>query len=286
MHLRDRLAPELAAAFRAILVRRRSVSAKVDRAIRATGGIDACSRDLAADLLTALYTSAFKPESASELAVTAGTPYIASLCSHRSEDYERENGLLSQWRGYGGESGFCLVFDTKGLADMLGAEFDTFGYTHLNMGEAHYASPDKSMAALFPSLFDCCEKILLSLLKGEAVVSDAIKEFFPASTLVKHQAFREEREVRIVGIPITEPMRQLITKENPGVGVRASRPEVSPEPPNPKRYIELFKGSCATLPIKRLIVGPSSVQATKVEMAKRLSAGRFEVIPSGTPYKG
>jgi hypothetical protein len=49
-------------------------------------------------------------------------PFIASFCSHTTDQsYEQENGLLSQWRGYGNDGGFCIVFDTAALLTLLEA---------------------------------------------------------------------------------------------------------------------------------------------------------------------
>ncbi len=51
-------------------------------------------------------------------------PYICSFCNHAGDnEYERNNGLLSQWRGYGGEGRFALVFDTSGLDRLLSCEW-------------------------------------------------------------------------------------------------------------------------------------------------------------------
>jgi hypothetical protein len=51
-------------------------------------------------------------------ASTLADPFIASFCSHANDQsYEKENGLLSQWRGYGNE--FCIVFDTAVLVTLL-----------------------------------------------------------------------------------------------------------------------------------------------------------------------
>src|ERR1035437_2528169 len=51
VHLRERLEPELAAAFRAVLQRRRRVSAKLDRVIAQSGGLNKCAADLGSDLI-------------------------------------------------------------------------------------------------------------------------------------------------------------------------------------------------------------------------------------------
>jgi hypothetical protein len=48
-------------------------------------------------------------------------PYVVSFCAHNTE-YERQNGLLSQWRGYGRDSGYALVFETSALEGLMAQE--------------------------------------------------------------------------------------------------------------------------------------------------------------------
>lgn len=284
MHLKSRLRPELVASLRAILTRRRRRSALLDRELGRYGGIVKCANELAADLLSSFYRSAFLENNDDPLSDTAGTAYIASFCTHTHEPYERENGLLSQWRGYGGEDGFCLVFDTQDLGRMLGAEFNSFAYTHLNLSPAIYADASLMVATRFPALLEACELIVDSILSGTPAVGDGFEQFFAAATLVKHEAFKDEREVRVVGIPITERMRAMILPERPSVEIAPRRPELVAS--NSKRFIELFQGSGRPLPIKRVIVGPSRNQAASVAFADRVSGGRFAVVPSATPFKG
>jgi hypothetical protein len=62
-----------------------------------------------------------------------------SFCSHSGDQsYEREHGLLSQWRGYGKEGGFCLVFDSAALWQLLEQERSSFFYAYTDLQEAHY----------------------------------------------------------------------------------------------------------------------------------------------------
>jgi hypothetical protein len=284
-HLRNRLRPELIERFQAIL-RRRRINAEIDAAIRETGGMNKAATDLADDLIRSFYSSAFAEEDLGGTSVTAGAPFIASLCTHRAEDYESTNGLLSQWRGYAGQAGFCLVFDTAKLAQMLGREFDRGSYTHLNLNSVHYAFPATTVAALFPDLVATCEAFVESALSREPALGDGIAQFFAAATLLKHRAFHEEREVRIVAIPMSDRMRELVEKEHPGVKLGPAKPILSIGEAATKRYIELFRDATDPLPIKRVIVGPSRNQAELVDLAQAISAGRFDVIPSETPFKG
>ncbi len=50
-----------------------------------------------------------------------GAPYVTSF-STPSNKYDAAHGLLSQWREYG-RDGYCLIFDTAALTQMLGTDF-------------------------------------------------------------------------------------------------------------------------------------------------------------------
>lgn len=63
--------------------------------------------DITGNFVEAMFAAAFKGEIIEPLA----EPYITSFCAHSpNRSYERENGLLSQWRAYGGDERYCIVF--------------------------------------------------------------------------------------------------------------------------------------------------------------------------------
>ena len=79
-------------------------------------------------------------------ALSFGEPFIASFCSHAADQvYERDHGLLSQWRGYGGDGGVSIVFDTSGLGDLLKKEWYSNYWTHLNISPVSYATDGLSV---------------------------------------------------------------------------------------------------------------------------------------------
>jgi hypothetical protein len=287
IYLRDRLEHELAERYKMILRSRRRASARLDRAIAETGGLVRSAESVAADLVNSFYKSAFNPEDDAEISATASTPFIASLCTHTDEPYERENGLLSQWRGYGRTSGFCLVFDTLALAQMLGREFDAAAYSHLNLSSTHYPADNIKIAELYPELFATCDEFLYSVLKNRPELGDGIEQFFAAATLLKHPAFHEEREVRIVGMPMTERMIAIVRAEHPDATLGA-RKTVYPTAmaPEQRRFIKLFEGGQEPLPIKRVIVGPSTSQTEMMEWARSICGPAIDVVASRTPFRG
>ena len=61
-------------------------------------------------------------------------PYLFSL-SAPFLDKVRSAGLLSQWRGYGGDGGYALVFDPAGLDALLKEEEESFAYQYVQWGD-------------------------------------------------------------------------------------------------------------------------------------------------------
>jgi hypothetical protein len=48
-------------------------------------------------------------------------PYLTSFCGVANSVIS-ESGLLSQWRGYGIDGGYAIVFDTKALKALVAQE--------------------------------------------------------------------------------------------------------------------------------------------------------------------
>jgi hypothetical protein len=218
---------------------------------------------MARDFVKSLYASTFERDDP-QFAVDA---YTTSFSTHAADTpYERENGLESQWKFYA-HDGFCLVFDTDKLGDLLGAEFDRLDFTHLNLEDVRYLR----YGARLPDYFDFIEPALQVV--AEQIFRRFQKqkmgtiEFLRCATLLKRSEFRGEREVRIVAIPGAPGYQEQGAREYPDVFVK--RPIAAIEDA-PKRHITLFAGAEAKLPIKRVIVGPSERQAENAEFAQSI----------------
>lgn len=57
--------------------------------------------------------------------------YVASLCN--PSDQAPDHGLLSQWRGYGQDGGYAVVFDRAGLSAALEHEQEKWFYNFLTI---------------------------------------------------------------------------------------------------------------------------------------------------------
>jgi hypothetical protein len=166
------------------------------------GGPKALAKLHAHALINSFYRVAFTGLGVEAMAV----PYIASFCSHASDQsYEQHNGLLSQWRGYGGQGGCCLVFDTRRLVDLILKESEAFYWVAIGIDDVTYATPDVVVVEKYSALIQEFVRLLEGGIRRQTnwmPASEAgVTGFIEAATRFKHQGFREEREVRIVTIP-------------------------------------------------------------------------------------
>lgn len=220
--------------------------------------------------------------------------YVTSFCT-ASDGWVSQNGLLSQWRGYGQDGGYAIVFDTKRLDSLLRNDA---GHYHdseetLVFGGVQY---DEGIEGLS---FVCDEQILRHVRRvGDSFAAclrqekswedyEAFDSIAVLSTLWKHRGFKEEREVRIVaGEPSPKIQRELASE----VTTPFRRIYAFPRNGIVVPCIHLFEGQkLETLPIRRIIVGPhlDKVQRKKaVEVLLQNHGIDAEVTVSATPFRG
>jgi hypothetical protein len=193
--------------------------------------------------------------------------YTISFSTHSADTpYERENGLESQWQLYA-RDGFCLVFDTKNLADLLANEFDRYDFTHLNLEDVRYEADGLALREYFDFIDPALRAAVDQYFKGYERQEMATVEFLRCATLFKRAAFREEREVRVVAIPGAPGYQEQSIVEYPEVFVKKPLPTIYEKP---RRHISLYGGATVKLPIKRVIVGPSRQQQDNANFARSL----------------
>jgi len=204
----------------------------------------------ARDFVESLYGATFDKRSD----LTAMDAFMISFSTHAAEgDVEREHGIWSQWRDYAGLDGFCIVLETAALGRMLGEEMDSRYWAHLMLDLVRYG--DRPIEELFPELVQASADTLRQFLDGEEPEM-AVQQFLVGSTLLKDAGYRSERAVRIVGIPGTKRMSDQAAHDHPGVFKILPLPEIRKRPGTMKRYVTIFEGAQAKLPIKRVIAGP------------------------------
>lgn len=223
-------------------------------------------------------------------------PYILSLCASKDERV-RANGLLSQWRGYGKDGGYAIVFDAKALQLRLEEEAKNHLYQHIQWGDVHYYD-ETSDDLLAAEEIQEAEAILgagvLKFMKEQ--VPENFEPIYEALTtlscLYKDWGFHEEREVRIIAIPSHKTVKDAALLNASRTPPKIPKAFIRDGCPIP--YIELFNsaGSAAnrlTLPIKRIVIGPHREKQQRKEAVEIILSAKSiqaKVTVSQIPYIG
>lgn len=216
-------------------------------------------------------------------------PYIVSFCGHDGA-YERDNGLLSQWRGYGRDAGYAIVFDARQLEGMLDREIKLHAFDSGALGDVIYGGDGDGFNREFPRLAPAIKAVLPSLIKNDnAQLSTLYSEFVHSATRYKHQGFKEEREVRLFLSPRDEALTAKMKLVDPKFANAHEQKRIKPICFKDKfiPYIDVFAElPNRTLPIKKIIVGPHAEKRLREERLKRYVSLRkhgIEIICSETP---
>jgi hypothetical protein len=247
----------------------------------------------AADDLDAIEKSSNDLLSALRAATLSLPVYIASFCCTPSEP-ESEDGLLSQWRGYGVDGGYAIVFDTNGLNELLLEEQRRFFYSFGHWGDVDYYDGKAGVKAAHEETLKweaTIRETLASLVLKQSPDYEAFYEpIVSLATRHKHQGFREEREVRIVTLPLHDDLIREAQKE--GENRLKKMVHFTPRGGVLVPHIALFErptGDAAKLPIKKIIVGPHSEKLKRqkaVEILLDQLGIETKVVVSDIPYLG
>lgn len=185
--------------------------------------------------------------------------YITSL-SATTDAWEREHGLLSQWRAYGQDGGYALVLDTDQLDKIISEELtpykeEKYLWADVQYGlNEHLRTSDTDTNQWIEQLEVAAAKYFRS---GSAEDAGELSEpLTMLSSFFKHRGFAEEREVRLVlnllgpkleSHPKLQPVRQHPVKTTVREGATVPFVELC---------VREADGVRQHLPIKRIIVGP------------------------------
>jgi Protein of unknown function (DUF2971) len=192
------------------------------------------------------------------------TTFVACFCGN--------GDLLSQWRGYGAGNGVAIGFSRKALQSQCDS---TTRLVEVRYGDA---AIDQMISEVLPGFGSTASKDS-GAEEGEdddlfARASNAgyfatASQLYPALAGIKHEAFSEEREWRLLKMAKTED-------EKYRVGAHGIAPYISLE----------FKKSA----ISEIVVGPgphSKLRVRGVERLMKNSGALFvEVKPSSAPFRG
>jgi hypothetical protein len=180
---------------------------------------------------------------------------------------------LSQWRAYGGGSGFCLGFNQRSLQE-LATQSGEFYLLQCVYKSAEHASLMTELVAAELGEVDPATVDWGPLHPGvggfEANVSIL-------ASVIKHQAFEQEREWRLVSVPL--PASQLLFRAG----------ATTPIP-----YVEFSLSSGGPAPLRdvliEVLVGPSPNQAlgfaaTQTLLLKHGVLSLIDVVASDIPFR-
>lgn len=220
--------------------------------IEQKGGYEKVVTDLKNNLVTKIR----------EVSCSINEPYVTSFCTTKDINVARD-GLLSQWRAYGADGGYAIIFNTNDLEILLKEEVEKYMYLSSLLGDINYhggKGSDELMHDEFQKSEILLRNIIENFLKSKedknlAEIETVINQL---ACLTKHCGFHEEREVRIVAIRGTE----TFVKRLRDGGVTQPVRSVHHHPRNGALvpYIRLFEGITSPLdkklPIKAVIIGP------------------------------
>ncbi len=221
--------------------------------------------------------------------------YILSFCGQHKNPYINNNGLLSQWRGYGAGGGFALVFDTQKLEKMLEIEADKFQYSAMHLSDLIYSDDEnrlkQELSEDLSIMADDIRKIYNHQRVSEKENVGALEGYIPVVNCIsryKHRGFSEENEVRIVVLPTILNQELLKLASTHGVKLK---PEKERKFRNKNGqlipYIELFNSIDIELPIERIIVGPhKEKEARAAALRVMMRNTKIKITCSDIPYVG
>ena len=252
--------------------------------IELAGGIDKAVEIATKELSTVLR----------ETTLAHNHQFVTSFCTSATS-YVRQNGLLSQWRGYGRDGGYAIVFDTEQLHKQINEEHSRFAYLYGIMGDVEYYEDNAARARSTDAMQDedSIRDALVEFLRttAEESLAPLFEPIARRTCLHKHHGFEEEREVRLVNLLPTE---ETLSQMNLAGNKKARKPvEFMSRDGLLIPYISVLGRSEANLdfklPITRIIIGPN----TDMQRRKRSILSLFsekgieaEIVASEIPYIG
>lgn len=221
--------------------------------------------------------------------------YILSFCGQPDDPNIANNGLLSQWRGYGTGGGAALVFDTTKLEELLDIESSIHEYSLILLADVVYSDDEEKLKKEYSNDLEILANVAKQYFNFENYeqnkIIDSSNAYYPFVRCIsryKHHGFKEENEVRIVALPtvIGEEIKKLAARN--GATLRPEK-EKKIRFKNEMRipYIELFRSIDAGLPIKKIIIGPHPEKEFRVqELRNTIAKTNIEVTCSDIPFVG
>lgn len=200
-------------------------------------------------------------------------------------------GLLSQWRGYAGGSGFAIEFDEDALDELVKSETSRHAYFGFRTGDVFYQDYEKKMNAVdFSGIASAIVRdafadkgVDISPIAGARQIDEIVEPFMKLAPFLKDEGFKEEREYRLAAVCFRGAMiAQEDVRPPKTIKLRSRNGLVTP-------YIELFEGGKQPLPLRGVIIGPHPRQQEQrfaVEILLEQTGTKVPVRLLSTSYRG
>jgi hypothetical protein len=219
--------------------------------------------------------------------------YILSFCGPPEKPNMINNGLLSQWRGYGTGGGAALVFDTKKLEEILATEVTRFEYSPILIADVIYSDNEQKLKEELSEDLRKIKDITQEFFDHERLrqnakvyASGAYYSFVGCISRYKHYGFSEENEVRVVALPTVIDREAVEWASSAGVTLKPEKErKFRQKNGHLIPYIELFNSPDIELPIEKIIVGPhKQKEGRAIKLREKVGNPNIEVICSEIPY--
>jgi Protein of unknown function (DUF2971) len=220
--------------------------------------------------------------------------YITSFSKHWSDnEYVNNNGILSQWRAYGGDGGYVIVLNSEALDERIACENQTLLYGEVRLTDVIYSHYDEHKLLLLLqdiANYDQEQRENIRSNRGELEPGSklrgrAYRSMAEGITCYKHRGFIEEHEARIVTMfpPLPNDEKKLfkLDKSERVEKERKFRSKNGTQVP----YIELFRPYDKFLPIRKLQPLPIEKIIVGPHKDKELRAANLRVILRNTGIK-
>jgi hypothetical protein len=279
-HMRKPLVQVSADHFQPVIEALADATPAIKEVIDKDGGLRRAAVRVAETMSNTLYKVTFEQAEKERMQ----NSFVTSFCAHPDNSYEAENGLLSQWRGYARDGGYCLVFNTERLETLMEEEQSAYLYWYMGLSQVHYFTGAQSLPPSFFELVEKSKDVIDAVLRREDFgVEQLFTPFVTSAVSIKHRGFAEEQEVRLVAMAATRQTDDEM-RGTPGyVSLPIKYMFTCERDARKKRHISLFGPERSKLPLVKVIVGPARDPTRGVAVARETVGKGIEIVRSKTP---
>lgn len=263
----------------------------IKKVVEYNGGIQKIANIEVDDTTDILFNSMLNPPDSPQQ-----IPFILSFCEvSKNDNFKQKNGLLSQWRGYGKDGGYAIIFDLNELISKFVIEKNSFYYGIFNHGKVVYELNKTDISTEIDNelekIVNYAHRVYISRIFKKELPLPANAEIgalFNCMVFLKHKGFEEEKEYRFCVMPQCKEIQNSPyfehdeNKSFKEIKIRNNEGALVP-------YIRLFERS-ESLPIKGICVGPHREKESRIKAIKTylgdIGLGRLDVFCSDIPYIG